>query len=434
MTRTRSMGRDPAALTRPNRSMLWVAVGLGVFGLSNFVFLALAGRDLGPETSAAVSVAWTLLNALGIGLFQPLEQETGRRLSAARALGETGADLRRMVRYALVTGLLIVVVGLAGTPWIADALFGSAKDIVLVVVLGLLGQALAYYARGVLAGTGRFNRYGEQLAVDGAIRIVAASALYLSGAGNQFLYGIVLVVAPVAATLLTARVSTLVKVARHAVAQRNGDGMLSLVAASSSGQILANLGPIAMAVMATASQQSLSGRFVAAVTVARIPLFLFAAIQAVFLPALAALAATHDVAGFRASVRKALLASAALGLLGILAIAVLGHWVLWLIYGPEFTIDTPTLVLISISGALFMLAQVFAQSLLAHHAERTVAMGWTLGILGSIATLFVPLSLSVTVALALCVGSAVALTSLALASRRTNRVWQASLKVTEPAQ
>lgn len=412
--------------------MLWVAVGLGVFGLSNFVFLALAGRDLGPATSAAVSVAWTLLNALGIGLFQPLEQETGRRLSAARATGGTGTNLRLMVRYGLFTVAAIVVVGVLGAPWIADALFGSARPVVAVVVLGLVGQALAYYARGVLAGTDRFDRYGEQLALDGALRIAAAGALYLSGAGTQLSYGLVLVVAPVLATLCTVRPRTLLAVARRTDGTAQATGMASLVAASSTGQILANLGPLAMAVMATASQQGLSGRFVAAVTVARIPLFLFAAIQAVFLPSLAALVARRDVAGFRGSVRKAMLASAALGVLGVLGISVLGHWALWLIYGADFTIGTVALVLIAVSGALFMLAQVFAQALLAHHSERAVAVCWGAGIVASVLALLAPFELSVTVAFALCVGSTVSLAALGLTYRSQVNAWRTSSSIPEP--
>lgn len=421
----------PDRPSKPDRSMLWVAVGLGVFGLSNFVFLALAGRDLGPATSAAVSVAWTLLNALGIGLFQPLEQETGRRLSAARATGGAGTNLRLMMRYALLTVGAIVLVGVLGAPWIADALFGSARPVVLVVVLGLAGQALAYYARGVLAGEDRFDRYGAQLALDGTLRILVAGALYLTGAGSQLTYGLVLVLAPVVATLCTVRPGTLLSVARRADGSPPVHGMASLVAASSTGQILANLGPLAMALMATASQQGLSGRFVAAVTVARIPLFLFAAIQAVFLPALAALVARGDVVGFRSSVRKAMLASAALGIVGVVGIALLGHWVLWLIYGPDFTIDTTSLVLIAVSGGLFMLAQVFAQALLAHHAERAVAVCWASGIVGSTLALLAPFTLSVTVSLALCAGSAVALAALGLAYRGQVAAWRRSSTISE---
>lgn len=403
--------------------MIWVAAGLGTFGLANFVFLALVGRDLGPAGSAPVAVAWTVLNAVGIGLFQPLEQETSRRLSAARARSLDGPHLGRMVRYAVTAAAMICVVGLAGMPWVADALFSGAREIVVVVVLGLLGQALAYFARGVLAGRGTFSRYGAQLGVDGGLRIVLAGGLFVSGTGTRLTYGLVLVVAPVLATLVSVAATTLVRVWRDRSGADGGTAMSSLVASSTASQVLANLGPVAMAWMATASQQDLSGRFVAAVTVARIPLFLFAAIQAVFLPALAALVAAGAVAEYRATVRRALVATLALGVLGVAGIAVLGQWVMRLIYGAEFTIGDLTLVLVALSGALFMLAQVFAQALLAHHRERTTAIGWTLGLGASVVTLAAPWELSVTVAAALCVGAAVSLVALGVATRSQVRTW-----------
>jgi O-antigen/teichoic acid export membrane protein len=409
----------------PDRSMLWVATGLGVFGLANFVFLALVGRDLGPAGSAPVAVAWTILNAVGIGLFQPLEQETSRRLSAGRARREAGSHLGGMVRYAVLAGAVVVVVGLVGAPWIADRLFAGARDVVVVVVLGLLGQGVAYFARGVLAGTDRFSRYGMQLAVDGLVRILAAGALFATGSGTRLGYGLVLVVAPLVATLLTVAVSTLVGVWRDRTGEHATTGMAGLVTSSTSSQLLANLGPVAMAWLATAGEQDLSGRFVAAVTVARIPLFLFAAIQAVFLPALAALVASGRADEFSATVRRASLATTGLAVAGVGGVAVLGHWVMRLIYGPEFTIGTVPLVLVALSGGLFMLAQVSAQALLAHHQERTTAVGWSVGVVAAVVTLAGPWSLPVTVALALCVGSAVSLVVLAVALVVRVRAWRA---------
>lgn len=406
--------------------MLWVAGGLGIFGLANIVFLALVGRDLGPAGSAPVAVAWTVLNAVGIGLFQPLEQETSRRLSAALTRSHGGPHLGRMVRYALGAAAATCLVGLAGMPWVADALFSGARAVVVVVVLGLLGQGLAYFARGVLAGHGSFNRYGAQLGIDGALRIALAGALFVSGTGTQLLYGLVLVVAPVVATLLSVATATLVRVWRDRSGQDTKTAMSSLVASSTASQLLANLGPIAMAWLATASQQDLTGRFVATVTVARIPLFLFAAIQAVFLPALAALVAAGAVSEYRATVRRALAATAALGALGLVGIALLGQWVMRLVYGADFTIGNLTLVLVALSGALFMLAQVFAQALLAHHLERTTAIGWTIGLAASVLALVAPWELSVTVAAALCVGAAVSLVSLAAATRTQVRTWSES--------
>ena len=418
----------PDGAARPDRGMLWVAAGLGVFGLANFVFLALAGRDLGPAGSAPVAVAWTILNAVGIGLFQPLEQETSRTLSAATVHDTTGSHLGRMARYATWAGLVIVVVGAVGFPWLGDALFGGARQLVAVVVLGLLGQGLAYFARGVLAGKNQFHRYGSQLGLDGAVRTLAAVALFVTGTGTQLTYGLVLVLAPVLATVLAIRLPDLVQVWRGRDGEDAGHAMTSLVLSSTASQLLANLGPIAIALLVSAAQQGVSGNFTAAITVARIPLFLFAAIQAVFLPALAALVAGHKVAEFLATTRRAFVATLVLAVVGVAGVAVLGPWVMRLIYGPEFTIETVPLVLVALSGGLFMLAQVVAQALLAHHGESAAAWGWFLGLVAACLALALPGDVSTTVALALCVGSTVSLVALAWFLVRQVRRWRAALQ------
>lgn len=406
--------------------MLWVAAGLGIFGVANFAFLALAGRDLGAAGSAPVSVAWTLLNALGIGLFQPLEQETSRRLAAARTRGASGANLRRMVRYAVIAAAVIVVGSLLALPWLGANLFSGASDLVIVVMLGLLGQALAYFARGVLAGTDRFTSYGAQLAVDGTLRLGAAGLLYVSGAGSRLTYGLILVVVPVVATLVTIKTSTLLHVWRNKAGENFSTPMPPLVANSSASQLLANFGAIAMALLATSAQSDLTGSFVSAIAVARIPLFLFAAVQAVFLPALATLRARDDVTGFARTVRRAFVATLALGLLGVAGIAVLGQWV-FSIFGGTFLIGTDVLVLIAVSGALFMLAQVFAQALLAHHQETTAAIAWSIGIVVSVLTLLGPWDLAIRVSFALCTGAGASLVVLGLALVRRLNLWRAQL-------
>ena len=411
--------------------MVWVAAGLGVFGVANFAFLALAGRDLGAAGSGPVTVAWTLLNAIGIGLFQPLEQETSRRLAAARARGTAGANLGRMVRYALSASATIIVVGLLALPWLGDSLFGGARELVIVLILGLLGQALAYFARGVMAGTEQFRNYGAQLAVDGTLRLGAACLLSLSGAGSRLTYGMILVVVPVVATFVTVKTSTLLRVWRNVDGENFSTPMRPLVANSTASQLLANFGAIAMALLATSSQSGLTGSFVSAIAVARIPLFLFAAVQAVFLPALATLRAAGNVSGFRRAVKRAFGATLVLSLLGVAGIAVLGQWV-FSVFGGTFVIGTDTLVLIAVSGGLFMLAQVFAQALLAHHLEGLASLAWSAGIAVAVLTLLGPWELSLRVALALCTGAGAALIALALVLRHQLRKWIHDIPVPLP--
>ncbi|MFS0700159.1 lipopolysaccharide biosynthesis protein [Cellulomonas sp. 179-A 4D5 NHS] len=459
--------------------MLWVAIGLAVFGASNFAYLGLVSRSLGPAAAAPVSVLWTLLNAVGIGLYLPLEQEVGRRLSAARALRGRAEPMRRTLVYAGSTVAAIGVVTLLANEAIASGLLSGETALPAVLAAGLAGQALAYLTRGLLAGTGRFRRYGLQFVVDGVLRTVAAAVLFAADVRSPTAFAWVLVVAPVVAALLTVPRGSLALL-RHGGAPESpalegsalegsapessasespaaedpvadvaapegaahggtpdepvrGSGgpagtagaapvrMGPLVATSVAGQLLANAGPIAVALLALPSQQALSGRFVAAVTVARIPLFLFAAVQAVFLPALASLAARHDHAGFRRAVLRALGATGALGVVGTAGVLAIGPLVLSLLYTPEFLVERDVMGLVALSGALFMLGQVLALALLAQHADRAAAIGWTVGIVVLVASLALPLDLLVRISVALCTGSLAAAATHALLLRTTLR-------------
>ncbi|MBX9243469.1 polysaccharide biosynthesis protein, partial [Actinotalea ferrariae] len=179
-------------------------LGLGVFGLSSFAFLGIAGRDLGPAGSAPLSVAWTVLNAVGIGLFLPLEQEAGRRLSGAIAVdGGASVSMRGTLRYAVWAVAVLAVVGAALHVPLSELILGGERVLVAVLVLALAAQAAEYLARGVLAGTGQFGRYGSQLAVDGALRVAGAALVAASGNGSVLAYGAVLVAAPALATVVT---------------------------------------------------------------------------------------------------------------------------------------------------------------------------------------------------------------------------------------
>lgn len=117
----------------------------------------------------------------------------------------------------------------------------------------------------------------------------------------------------------------------------------------------------------------------------------------------------------------------------MVGIAVLGRWLMHLIYGPGFTVAALDLNLIAVSGGLFMLAQAAAQGLLAHRADVPVAVGWSVGILATAAALALPLPTTTAVAVALCAGAAVALAVHLAVLARTVRAWARGLTPTEEA-
>ena len=424
---TEILGEDRRAIEAagPGRGVVAVAGGLAVFGLATYGYLGFAGRALEAEVFAPLSVLWTLLNAIGIGLFLPFEQELGRRTAARRAAGEGNAPVvRHSARAALVLLGVVALLTAVATGSLSARLFSGNGVLVLLFVLALAGMAAAYLIRGLLSGGGFFGRYGAQLAADGVIRAVWAGALFASGSQDLAAYGVVLVGAPVLAVLLTTpRLSRIVEPGPAHDASVAVAALATLIGASVLSQLLANAGPVVVQLLAGPLDQEASGQFTAALVIARVPLFAFAAVQAVLLPGLAALVGAGEVVRFRERVRLVGLVTLALGLVGTALVWILGARLVPLLFGPDFSIARVVITLIALSGAAFMIAQVLAQALLALGADRWVLVGWAAGLATLVAAaLLGPGSLTERAAWALVVGgmAAVAVLSVGLV-RRTPR-------------
>ena len=370
------------------------------------MFLGVAGRDLGPAGFGPVSVAYTAVNGVGIGLFIPAEQEVSRLMAARLAKGQPAPLLKHVLVYLGLACLAIALVTAIAGPWLAATFLGGERELVYVTAGALAALGVEYLVRGTLSGSGRFVRYGLQLGIDGFARAGLAAAIALLGWGSVVSYGVVLIIAPLVASVLTISATT-VRWLRSQPTATEPTPIALLVATTVTSQLLGNAGPLAIAVLAGASERASTGSFVSAITVGRVPLFLFAAVQAAFLPTLAGLVARHAVADLKHTLKLALTATIAVGLAGVAGIAVLGEWALHLVYGPDFRIAWGDFVLIAASGALFMLALATGQALLAHRRDGWVLVGWVSGLATAIASLWLPLSLTTRVATSLTVGSGV---------------------------
>jgi O-antigen/teichoic acid export membrane protein len=393
-----------------------------VFGVATFVFLGIAGRDLGPADFGPVSVAYTAVNGVGIGLFIPAEQEVSRLMAARRANGQPAPLLRHVLVYLGVACLAIALVTVVAGSWLATTFLGGERELVWVTAAALAALGVEYLVRGTLSGSGRFVRYGLQLGIDGIARAGLAAAIALLGWGSVVSYGMVMVIAPLVASVLTLSASSI----RWLRTQPTATGptpIALLVATTVTSQLLGNAGPLAIAVLAGITERTSTGAFVSAITVGRVPLFLFAAVQAAFLPTLAGLVARHAVADLKRTLRLALTATIGVGLAGIAGIALLGEWALHLVYGPDFHIAWGDFVLIAASGALFMLALATGQALLAHHRDGWVVIGWVSGLATTVASLWLPLSLTTRVATSLTIGSGVSAAILSYCLQVAVRRW-----------
>lgn len=428
------LGEDQAALAeaRAGGGLVPVAIGLAVYGVATYGYLGLAMRTLGPEASAPLSVLWSVLNGVGIGLFVPFEQELGRRTAERRERGlGNGPVVREAVRAAGVVMGVVAALTLVLSAVLAERLYGGHGELVLVTVLALAGMALSYVVRGVLSGNGRFVAYGAQFTVDGTLRVAAAAALWAAGVDSLIAFGLVLVAAPVLAVLVTTPWGrgVLVSPGPEHGRRQAATALGTLIGASLLAQVLANAGPVIVELLGGPGEADAAAQFLAALVVARVPLFTFAAVQAVLLPSLARAVATARPDVFRRQFGVVVGVTGAIGVLGIMAVWLVGTTVVPLLAGDAFGVDRGVITLIAASGAAQMIAQAIAQALLALDDERSVAWAWAVGLGALVVACAWTGPIAERAAWALLAGAGAALLALVAALVRAFRRWSRALGV-----
>jgi O-antigen/teichoic acid export membrane protein len=384
-----------------------VGAGLLVAGLSAYGFLAVANRPLSKAEYSPLSATWSLVFLIGPGLFLPLEQEISRALAERRTRGLGGAPVvRRAATLGVGLALAVLVLLIATARWSVEHLFDQQLLLLVGLVLGVAGALAGHVTRGCLSGTGNFKGYGTYIGSDGFIRLMGGVLCAVIGVKTAGWFGIALGVAGLLAVPVALRVERPVLGAGPEAAMREISSALGyLLAASLLAFGLMNIGPVIVKLLASDSQADAAGRFVTGVVIARIPLFLFQAVQAALLPKLSALATARRLGDFRSGLRRLLAVVAALAVTGTLVGAVLGPTVVEIMF-PDSDLSSRTMGLLAAGSGFYMLALACAQAVIALGGHRDQAIGWACGMLAlALTTWLVSDDLFLRVELGLLAGS-----------------------------
>ena len=180
-----------------------------------------------------------------------------------------------------------------------------------------------------------------------------------------------------------------------------------MAAATLASQLLVNGGPVAVKLLAPPSN-ALAGRFLTTLVIARIPLFMFAALQASLLPGLAKMVDAGQWDHMTAALRRLLVSLAVTGLGLTVLIWIAGPAMVGVVFGEAYRADRGPMAVLTLGCTVYMLASVLAQALLAMHLSGTVAAGWWIGLGAFALSLVNSVSLPMRVSVALLVGSIVA--------------------------
>jgi O-antigen/teichoic acid export membrane protein len=405
-----------------------------VNGFAAYGFLVISARMLGPAAYAPLSILWTLVFLAGPGLFMPLEQELGRRL-ASRPAEDAGGDL--VFRIGIAGGVLalalVALSGAASSP-ILEHLLGNQALLLAGLLISIVGYCVLYLVRGILSGTGEFGRYGLLMGAEGVIRVLACGGLAMFGARTAGPYGLLVGLTPLLAVALTwPRRLTRAGRAGGTMGWRALSAALAhLLTGQMLAQLLVNAAPLAVALLATRTQQDVAGRFLACLVLARVPLFLFQAVQAALLPKLAALVHQGRGMDFRTALRRLTSGVAAVIALVSAGAFLVGPEMVRFFFGPEFDLGRRDLLYLAAGSGIYMIAIVYAQALIALGAHSRVAVGWLAGLVGFIAATAAGSDLLLRVETGLLTGATVAAGVMAAIALERMRV-RIPVVVTVPA-
>ena len=414
------VGDAAAAVARRSplpKGTMAVGVGLIISGITSYGFLSLSARALGPEEYAPLGLLWTAMFLLGPGLFLPVEQEISRALAERAARHEGGAPVIRKAGLLAAMLLGAILLGLSiAAPALLDKLFDDQVLLLVGLALGLIGTALGHLARGTCSGQGRFRPYAVFLGADGLLRLAMCGALVASGVDSAGPYGVAVGLAPLLAVPIALWAERgLMQPGREASWKEVSGALAALLLGSILSFTLINGSPLAIKYFGTEEEVADAGRFLNGLIIARVPLFLFQAVQASLLPRLSALAGANKLGEFRSGMWNLLKVTVAIGVIATVGAFAVGPQIVLLLFGEEYELDHRTLGLLALGCALYMVASALAQAVIALGGHRWVAVSWGVGVVAFVVTAaFAADDLFLRVELGLVAGSGAAMLAMAL--------------------
>ena len=332
-----------------------VAAALLVAGVATYLFFQIGTNAVGgPENFTPLSSLWFATFALAPGFFLPLEQELGRGLGHRRAVGEGGRPVvAKVARLGFMLGGLVALAIICLSPLITSAYFDGDWVMLVALVVAFCAYAPAHIARGICSGSGRFHSYAVVIGSDGVVRVTVCAVFALIGISAVGPYAFLIALSPLVGICYVASKGQLAtadgpEASWKEVTPNLGWLLLGSVCAAA----LLNAGPVLVNILSedTPAAEEQVTEFAYGVLLARIPLFMFQAVQAALLPRLSRLAASGNFTEFRSGLRRLLILVVGVGVVGSLGALAIGPFVLEKVYDAE--LDGVTLAILAAGSAL----------------------------------------------------------------------------------
>ena len=359
-----------------------VTVGIGLFvaGISAYIFFKIGQQALGQDGFKPIVAMWFIAFTT-LSIYQPIEQETSRAIAHRLALNQGGLPVvKRIVQISLV-GLVVLLVAMTiVSKQLNDQFFEGNASVTFSVFVMVCFSLPGFLARGICSGTGRFGAYGLIIGSDGAVRMLGCAALWFAGVTHVGAYALMIGVSPIVGVIAVGLAGKLrVDNGPEATWSEVTPNLGWLLMGSLFAAALVNAGPITVDILGSSEPAEVVTRFGNAVIFARVPLFLFGAVQAALLPRLARLAAQRKLSEFARGFRQLMILVCGVGIVGTVGAFLVGPQVLDLVY--QGGIDRRTMTLLALASAMYMVGLATAQAVIALRGHAIVAWGWSVSFL-----------------------------------------------------
>lgn len=388
---------------RLGRTTATLATGIGVSGVLTYGYFAVASHELGPDQYGSLVLLWSALFVCVVTLYRPVEQLISRSIAEHDELGVPSTRALRSaagIQIALAAAFVAAALLLRGL--IEDDLLSGDGTLYAVFVIAAPAYAGSFFARGYLAGHGRFGLYGAMLLLESGTRLAVAALILVGLASGEAAFAIGIALAPLTSLMV---VPVLLRAGGQpgAAAAWLGDGpWLSSAPDASlasggqfvgaaflimlSEQVLLNAGVL---VVGAGDRAAAAGLIFNILLLARAPQVLFGAVTTILLPRLSRLRARgREGPAFGSSVRDTIVSVWAFTAATATVIAVAGPQLMELAFGDDYSYERADLLIVAAGMGFHLSSLTLTQATLACGEGARAAWRWVI-----CALVFVGLSL-----------------------------------------
>jgi O-antigen/teichoic acid export membrane protein len=374
------------------RTASFLAIGVGLTGVITYVYFLIGSHVLSKDDYGQITVLWSAVFITISTLYRPIEQLLSRHISERMVRQQPIGGTMRVastIQLGLAVGFAVIALALRGP--IQDGLLDGKETLYWVFFSATLFYAASYFARGFLAGEGRFGLFTALILTESIFRTLFAVLVAVSVLEGQSWVAIGIVAAP-SLSLLVVPLAFAHRAQRAKggadmpgrEAEEEGDMGLkkgggfaaAVLLIMFSEQAFLNAGPLVARGLEGAAA---AGFIFNVLMIARAPLQLFQAVSTSILPHLTGLHTSTEKDSdreFHRSVRMVLLGVAAFTALTALVVLIAGPQLMQLAFSDKFSYDREGLLLVTAGMGLYLSAVTVNQACIAQGQVRRAAVRW----------------------------------------------------------